>query len=1197
MKYPLWKPILIVAVLGLFAWILTVLPLRKGLDLAGGTTLIYDVRLPEDAADPAGMIDDMIDVLRDRIDPGGIRNLQWRRIAGNRIEIQMALAGDEVKELRDDWITARDALLAGNVSERDLDAALRLAGGEREARLTTLAAGHDDLKQRLTELAAAHDALTQLREPYQQLQQQLRDLPDGDAGRAEVQGQLTAQARKVYEAQRAYQQLRDDALASNVTANELQRVLDQANVAERKNEPTKRQAAADELKQKHPSRVAEIDTVLTAYAAYETRKGPLDDPNDLIAMLRGSGVLEFRIAATFDRPADGESYRQQLHESGPRGGAGKPWRWFPVDDIEQFADTRSKREALEVNPAAFFLDPSRGSLIGDRYGDEYYILLADTPDLAMTKAQEWQLTSATRSADQLGKPAVAFATDARGAALMGRMTGDNVGRPMAILLDGHVMSAPNLRDRIRGNGIITGDFTAREIDYLVRTLKAGSTEAELGEYPISIKTTGPALGQDNLKRGLEAGYIAFAITASFMLVYYFLGGVIANVALMANILITLGIMAMFEATFTLPGIAGVVLTIGMAVDANVLIFERVREELERGADLSAASRLGHGKAFAAIFDSNLTTFITAWILAGAPPFELDISTAEVKGFGITLMVGIIATMFSSVFMAHVLFEMLLVYGKVRRLPMLPSVVPALNRFLRPNINWVGKRRLFLAASTTLSVIGLICLFERGADMLDIEFRSGTQVSFNLSDGRTLSIEDVRQRLATHGKAADEVRAGVDPSALPADERAAVEAMRSVVANADERHARRLADEAGEAVDQPVNFDLLADAVVVTEGDSDGLHASAFNVATLITDAQAVSDTIKAVFGAELDAAPLIEFAQMNAADAGAAPVYVVRSTDLGDNINRPDVRSDVAPFVGGVAVVLDDLQPAATVEDLTRRIAAMRLQPAYEGLGFRRFSVVGLDAAAEGRYRSAAVVVQDETTDYAQFPDAFDEPGGLADTEWQLVRDALTRDTSLASVSNFSSQVSSTMKQQALVAMVLSLLAMVVYIWFRFGSIRWGLAAVAALAHDVTIALGMLAIGGWVYDAIGDNWLMITPFKINLAIVAAILTLIGYSLNDKIVVFDRIRENRGRLSHATPGIVNDSINQTISRTILTGCTTLASLVVLYVVGGPGVHGFAYAMFIGVLVGTYSSIAVAAPLLLLGNPAAKAAAEPVTEKAA
>ncbi len=182
------------------------------------------------------------------------------------------------------------------------------------------------------------------------------------------------------------------------------------------------------------------------------------------------------------------------------------------------------------------------------------------------------------------------------------------------------------------------------------------------------------------------------------------------------------------------------------------------------------------------------------------------------------------------------------------------------------------------------------------------------------------------------------------------------------------------------------------------------------------------------------------------------------------------------------------------------------------------------------------------------------------------------------------------MKTQAIQAMVLSLLAVVAYIWLRFGRLSYGLAAIVALVHDVTITLGLLALSYYVFDTAFGTTLLLSDFKINLAVVAALLTIVGYSLNDTIVVFDRIRENRGRLAEATPGIINDSINQTLSRTVMTSISTLLAVGALYIFGGDGVHGFAFCLLIGVVVGTYSSIAIASPILLMGRKVVENAAK-------
>jgi SecD/SecF fusion protein len=1213
MKYPLWKPLLIVLVIAGCGALMYPphLRLKPGLDLAGGTTLVYDVKVPKDA-DAGQVIDDMINVLRDRVDPTGTRNLIWRQAAGNRIEIQMALANQATKDLRQKALDAREAVFAQNISKGELDAALRLSGEERQAQLVRLAGDHEQLLSRLEVLAEAYDRLAEATAPYEQVEaayqesEQAATLRGDQMQLADLRAELEQKARVYLAAKKAFEAAQAAAVAENVEPTELQRVLDLPLVPKRADQLS-RPAAMEQLVEAHRQREAEIRASVEAYNAYDKVRGPLDDPNDLIAMLRGSGVLEFRIAATpTDAAIDVASYRQQLTERGPRAGADKPWRWFEIDNIEQYASDPSEQKLLAEDPEAFFAQ--RRGVVGQAYGDSYYMLLADTESLAMTRDQAWQLSSAQRGADELGRPAINFQLNALGGQRMGQITGPNVGKPMAILMDNQVISAPNLNSKINDSGQITGDFTPKEVDYLLRTLKAGSAEAELGDYPISMKVTGPTLGQDNLRRGFRAAVYSLIAVSVFMFLYYFFAGVVADLALVANMIIILGVMAMFQATFTLPGIAGVVLTIGMAVDANVLIYERIREELERKAELATAIRLGYGKALSTIVDANLTTLITCVIL-------FYTATAEIKGFATTLMIGVLATLFTALFCTRVVFELAMRTGKVRSISMLPLAVPAVRRIFSPSVNWVGKRYAFFAISAVLMIGGLVLVYERGRDMLDIEFRAGTQVSFQLAAGETLSIEEVRTRLAEHAEMAQRIDRGtVDVNQLSPAERQVYEAMEPVVHATAVRHGEAAAGSTDEAAataqgeqaqvtadKEPVDFSLLKQASVVTEGEVQGTRANGFSVSTLVTDAQTVSAFVKAAFADVLSTSRPIDFAAMAMDRVGAAPVYPIRSRELGDNINRADVTTAVEEYLGGVAIVLSEMNPAPTLADLTERIRRMRNQPAYEDLGYRPFEVLPLDMGAEvteagePTYRSAVVVTRDAEANYIDNPGALTDPSGLAATEWSLVRDALQRDTSLGSVSNFNSQVSNTMKQQAIAAMALSLLAVVVYIWFRFGSLRYGLAAIAALVHDVTIALGCVAISGWLYDNVVGQFLMLDPFKIDLALVAALLTIVGYSLNDTIVVFDRIRENRGRLAYATGGIVNDSINQTISRTVLTGGTTMIAVMILYVVGGPGVHGFAFAMLIGVVVGTYSSIAIASPILLMGGKAGQHAAVVRAEK--
>ncbi len=1231
-----WRPLLIVVVLtacGLFIY----KPgsygpsksLNPGIDLAGGTTLTYDVKVPS-GRDAGEVIDDTIAVLQRRVDPTGTRNLIWRRVAGNRIEVQMAMAPRIITLKRQAYLDAQQQLLTGNLDKRQVVAALALDPQDQAAMFDSIAAGNTALRQQLDEMAQTKAALDEVQGPYDAAQQAYDDaiarVDNPPAGTSEADlaeskriademlASLIPLAEQFNAARAAHQSALATVLQSNLSANELDRIRDLDNDPTKAGVdpttkaplPTPRALEVDKLVAQNPDRAEQIRTYFNAYAEYEAIKGPLDDPNDLIALLQGSGVLEMRIAATpRERPIDAASYITRLEEQGPRAGTDREWKWYEVQDIEVFVDRDMELlQSFRSNPESFtdWVDSRRG-MVGRVYGNRFYLLLADSPQLAMTRDQVWKLASVNRSADQLGKPAVGFSMDGRGAVLLGNLTGPNVGKQMAVMLDNKVITAPTLQARLTDGGIITGDFSNEEFEYLIRTIKAGSLEGQLGEYPISIKTTGPAMGQENLYRGVEAAITALIIVAIFMAVYYLFAGMVANFALAANMVIILGVMAMIDATFTLPGIAGIVLTIGMAVDANVLIFERIREELEAKADLRTAVRLGFDKALSTILDANITTLITCLVLGYT-------ATAEIKGFAVTLGIGILATLFTALFCSRVFIEAYVRYTNAKTLMMMPTLLPPLRQLLSPNVDWLKLSRVFIPLSVLLIAVGMYLVYERGMDMLDIEFRSGTKVSFTLAneDGdatrpRMIARTDAESRIKTYAAIGADLQAGrapVRPAQVPAsiDWDKAVSDMNRVVEDASRRYEeamqsyQELVDAQASPGDKPdlvSDFNLLARSTLVTEGRVQDGKSNGFAVSTLMTDSQAVSDLIKSAFEDLLDTTQPVSFEGVAVTDPARAPIYRISSTDLSQVVGRPILLPeglDAAEFLGGVAILLDGMDPAPTLTDLEQRIGRMRQQPAHEDLGYRPNRVVGLeiaytDATGTPHYRSALVLTTDGVTNYLQTPTAFTDADGLAYTEWRLVRDALQRDTSLASVTKFSSQVSGTMKQQALAAMFLSLLAVVAYIWLRFGSIRYGFAAIAALVHDVCVTMGIVAICGWLFDTGIGHALLLFDFKINLALVAAILTIIGYSLNDTIVVFDRIRENRGRLARASRAVVNESINQTISRTILTSGTTMIAVVLLYLLGGPGVHGFAFAMIIGILVGTYSSIAIAAPVLMIG----------------
>jgi len=276
--------------------------------------------------------------------------------------------------------------------------------------------------------------------------------------------------------------------------------------------------------------------------------------------------------------------------------------------------------------------------------------------------------------------------------------------------------------------------------------------------------------------------------------------------------------------------------------------------------------------------------------------------------------------------------------------------------------------------------------------------------------------------------------------------------------------------------------------------------------------------------------------------------------------------------------VLDRISPPVTVESLRSRLDTVRKSSDFSSTLNRARDVL-MTGGTPDAVTSAVLLVRDDAVSVIEDEAAWTD--AVKVKEWALVREALTKSTNLAGVQNFSAAVADTFQQQALAAALLSILFIGIYIWVRFKTASYSMAAVVALIHDVIVVTGLLALCGWFYDAgMGDavRKVGILPFKIDLNIVAALLTIAGYSLNDTVVIMDRIRENRGRLPNATSSIINDSINQTFSRTLITGGTTLVSCMILYSVGGEGMRAFAFCLTTGLIFGTYSSVAIAAPII-------------------
>jgi SecD/SecF fusion protein len=336
----------------------------------------------------------------------------------------------------------------------------------------------------------------------------------------------------------------------------------------------------------------------------------------------------------------------------------------------------------------------------------------------------------------------------------------------------------------------------------------------------------------------------------------------------------------------------------------------------------------------------------------------------------------------------------------------------------------------------------------------------------------------------------------------------------------------------------------------------------------------------AALGDDLSVQRAVEFevAEGTAQDEGYYPVKE-DATYLGEVIGREGSLIDVRDFKGGVAMVFKNLDPPQTIAEIKQRVREIRLQPGFEDYKWRKYEVFGLTEAGQGEgYSEVAMVVVDESLPYYDVSrrEAWKEQ--VAKAELAQASEALRSEKALRKVVQFAPQIADQTRNQAVLAVAVALAAIVAYVWLRFGNMQFGLAAIVALVHDVAITLGFITLSDYFHGGTIGNFLLIRDFKIDLPMIAAMLTIIGYSLNDTIVVFDRIRENRGKSGTLNKAMINGSINQTLSRTLLTSLTTWIVVVIMYFMGGPGVHGFSYALVMGILVGTYSSIGIAAPLL-------------------
>ncbi|MAW88162.1 MAG: hypothetical protein CMJ42_16715 [Phyllobacteriaceae bacterium] len=578
-----------------------------------------------------------------------------------------------------------------------------------------------------------------------------------------------------------------------------------------------------------------------------------------------------------------------------------------------------------------------------------------------------------------GQLAISLKMDSEGARIWGRMTtkaaNDN-NREIAIVLDSQVVSAPRVINPITsGDSQITGQFTVQEAQDLANILQIGKLPARTQIIQESV--VGPSLGAENISKSLNALLIGFVLVLVFMVFYYGTAGFVSIAVLFLNVVFLLAAVASAGTVLTLPGIAGIVLTIGMAVDANVIIYERVREELRAGKTIAAAVRDGYQNSYSAIIDGNVTTLLTSFVL-------IVFGLGPIKGFGVILAIGIMTTLFTAVLVSRLIIEWWLAKG--RNFTVWTNATK--NVLANLDVDWMKRRKIFYVVSAAIITMGFISIFTRGFD-LGVDFRGGYSVNVEFA-GEQVDAETIRKTLA----------------------------------------------------------EALGEEPIVKAVNSE-------NTYNIVTD-------------------------------------YLV------------DDQSDDAP------------------EKVMAKL--------HEGL---------------------ASFNAGETLEEFKNPD-------------------IVGKTHVTSFSKVGPTVADDLRNSAAEAVFFGLLVIFLYILIRFSKWQYSMGAVVATAHDALVVVSVFSL---------LHGILPFPMEIDQAFVAAILTIIGYSVNDTVIVYDRIREYSGLYPDKEKNdIINAAINSTMSRTLITGLTTLFTVFVLWLFGSGSIKGFAFALVLGVVVGTYSSIFIASPIM-------------------
>ncbi len=925
-----------------------------GLDLKGGMNVILEISVP-----------DVVDVLADhKTDAAYVKSMKEAR------ELETTSQTDFIslfidafhknapgRKLAEIFATQQ---LKGKVSTQSTDKEVEVA--LREEVTAAIDNSYNVVRNRIDQFGVVQPNIQKLEGQEGRLMVEMPGIREPERMRKLLQGSANLEFWETYNSQEIapYLSQLDQRLANGDTKVEAKDTTATDSTKQMAKAETKPAASKLSLKGKK----------LGANAKDDALRAAAKKANPLLSMLQlipGDALSIVGYASVRDTAAINKIIYSQLAQQVLPADLRLRWSAKPADGIQQ-------KNVYELHALKVTTSDGRAPLEGD------------------------VITDAKDQFDQFGRPEVSMSMNSDGARQWSAITKANVGKAIAVVLDGLVYTAPRINGEIDGGqSSISGSFTIEDTKDLANTLKSGRMPAPA--RIVQEEVVGPTLGAQSIQQGLWSFAIAFVLLMVYMVVMYdLIPGMMANCALLANLFFTLGILASFQSALTMPGIAGIVLTLGTAVDANVLIYERIKEELRAGKVLKEALNAGYSNAFSAIFDSNLTSLITGIILLVA-------GTGPIRGFATTWIIGIVCSFFTAVFLTRIVFENRLKKDKWLNQKFCTSV----SKSLLQNTRF----RFMSTYKTTFTIWGVAAvlflvsiLFVRGLSK-SIDFTGGRNYVITLN--KQVHVEDVRK--------------------------------------------------------------VLNGAFVNTIGENKGKQATT-NVIALGTE----GNTIR------------------------VSTNYNIESNDP-----KEDDHAETLLY----------------------------------------------NALKKGNFVSQANV------------DAFKNPD-------------IREGGSIVSSSKVGPSVAKDITNGAMISVALALFFIFIYILVRFRNIGFSVGSIVALALDTLIVIGFYSVcHGWIGFSL----------EIDQTFIGAILTVIGYSINDKVVVFDRIRENmRLHPKQDYQTLFNDSINQTLTRTINTSFSTLIVLLSIFILGGDSIRSFAFAMILGVFFGTLSSIFIASPVayLVLGK---------------